>query len=100
MEWTGSVILITGGSSGLGAAVARMALAAGARVTVAPRVFEAPMLQGMPQAGQDSLGQSAPHPARLGQPDEHAQLVRSLIDNDYLNGEVIRIDGALRLSAR
>ncbi len=69
-------------------------------MTVAPGVFETPMLQGMPQNVQDSLGQSVPHPARLGRPDEYAQLVRCLIDNDYLNGEVIRIDGALRLSAR
>jgi NAD(P)-dependent dehydrogenase (short-subunit alcohol dehydrogenase family) len=69
-------------------------------MTIAPGVFETPMLQGMPQAVQDSLGQSVPHPARLGRPEEYAELVRSLVDNDYLNGEVIRIDGGLRLAAR
>ena len=69
-------------------------------MTIAPGVFATPMLQGMPPAVQDSLGQSVPHPARLGHPDEYAALVRSIIDNDYLNGEVIRLDGALRMAPR
>mgnify|MGYP003350327815 CR=1 FL=1 len=69
-------------------------------LTVAPGVFEPPMLTAMPEAVQQALGQSVPHPARLGKPDEYAALVRSLIDNDYLNGEVIRLDGSLRMGAR
>lgn len=69
-------------------------------MTIAPGIFETPMLLGLPQEVQDSLGRSVPHPARLGRPAEYAALVRSIVDNDYLNGEVIRIDGAIRMAAK
>ena len=67
-------------------------------MTIAPGIFATPMLMSLPQEVQDSLGVSVPHPARLGQPGEFAALVRSIVENDYLNGEVIRIDGAIRLA--
>lgn len=69
-------------------------------MTIAPGIFETPMLLGLPQDVQDSLGRSVPHPARLGRPAEYAALVRSIVENDYLNGEVIRIDGGIRMAAR
>ena len=69
-------------------------------MTIAPGIFETPMLLGLPQEVQDSLGRSVPHPARLGRPAEYAALVRSIVDNDYLNGEVIRIDGGIRMAAK
>jgi hypothetical protein len=58
------------------------------------------MLMGLPQAAQDSLGMQVPHPSRLGLPEEFAQLVESIVGNPMLNGEVIRIDGAIRMAAR
>lgn len=67
-------------------------------LTIAPGVFETPMLQGMPPAVQDSLGRGVPHPARLGRPSEYAALVGHIVGNEYLNGEVIRLDGALRMA--
>jgi len=69
-------------------------------MTVAPGIFITPMLVGLPQAAQDSLGQQVPHPSRLGQPDEYAALVKSIIENPMLNGEVIRLDGAIRMAPR
>jgi NAD(P)-dependent dehydrogenase (short-subunit alcohol dehydrogenase family) len=69
-------------------------------VTVAPGIMETPMLMGLPQAAQDSLGQQVPHPARLGRPDEYARLVMSIVDNGYLNGETIRLDGAIRMAPK
>ena len=69
-------------------------------MTIAPGIFETPMLLGLPQDVQDSLGRSVPHPARLGRPAEFAALVRSIVENDYLNGEVIRLDGGIRMAAR
>jgi NAD(P)-dependent dehydrogenase (short-subunit alcohol dehydrogenase family) len=69
-------------------------------MTIAPGIFETPMLMGLPQDVQDSLGRSVPHPSRLGKPAEFAAMVRSIIDNEYLNGEVIRIDGGIRMSAK
>lgn len=69
-------------------------------MTIAPGIFETPMLLGLPQDVQDSLGRSVPHPSRLGKPAEYAALVRSIVDNEYLNGEVIRIDGGIRMAAR
>ena len=69
-------------------------------MTIAPGIFETPMLLGLPQEVQDSLGRSVPHPARLGRPAEYAALVRSIVENDYLNGEVIRIDGGIRMAAK
>ncbi|TQJ30178.1 SDR family NAD(P)-dependent oxidoreductase [Microbacterium sp. SLBN-146] len=69
-------------------------------VTVAPGIMETPMLMGLPQAAQDSLGQQVPYPARLGRPDEYARLVMSIVDNGYLNGETIRLDGAIRMAPK
>jgi len=69
-------------------------------VTIAPGIFLTPMLMGLPQAAQDSLGTQVPHPSRLGRPEEYAQLVGSIIANPMLNGEVIRLDGAIRMGPR
>ncbi len=69
-------------------------------MTIAPGIFETPMLLGLPQEVQDSLGRSVPHPSRLGKPAEFAAMVRSIVDNEYLNGEVIRIDGGIRMAAK
>ena len=69
-------------------------------VTIAPGIFATPMMASLPQEVQDALGASVPHPARLGQPAEYAALVQHIVENDYLNGEVIRLDGALRMAPR
>ncbi|MCZ4094403.1 3-hydroxyacyl-CoA dehydrogenase [Sinorhizobium psoraleae] len=69
-------------------------------VSIAPGIFETPMMAGMPQEVQDTLGKSVPFPPRLGRPAEYAALVRHICENDMLNGEVIRLDGALRMGAR
>ena len=69
-------------------------------VTVAPGLFLTPMLMGLPEAAQTSLGTQVPHPNRLGQPDEFAILVQSIIVNPMLNGEVIRLDGAIRMAPK
>jgi NAD(P)-dependent dehydrogenase (short-subunit alcohol dehydrogenase family) len=69
-------------------------------VTIAPGIFETPMMAGMTQEVQDSLGKSVPFPSRLGRPAEYAALVRHVCENTMLNGEVIRLDGALRMGAR
>ena len=67
---------------------------------IAPGVFMTPMMAGLPQTAQDSLGTSVPFPARLGQPAEYAALAVHIIENGYLNGETIRIDGALRMAPK
>jgi NAD(P)-dependent dehydrogenase (short-subunit alcohol dehydrogenase family) len=69
-------------------------------VAVAPGIMETPMLKGMPTEVQDALGKTVPFPSRMGQPDEFARLVIHIIDNTYLNGEVIRLDGAIRMAAK
>lgn len=69
-------------------------------MTIAPGIFETPMLMGLPQEVQDSLAATVPNPSRLGKPAEYAALVRHIVENEYLNGEVIRIDGALRMAAK
>ena len=69
-------------------------------MTIAPGIFLTPMLMGLPQAAQDSLGTQVPHPSRLGRPEEYAQLVASIIANPMLNGDVIRLDGAIRMAPR
>ncbi len=69
-------------------------------VTIAPGIMETPMLAGLPQAAQDSLGGQVPYPARLGRPDEYARLVISIVENGYLNGETIRLDGAIRMAPK
>ena len=69
-------------------------------VTIAPGIMETPMLASLPQAAQDSLGQQVPYPARLGRPDEYAALVAHIVDNGYLNGETVRLDGAIRMAPK
>jgi NAD(P)-dependent dehydrogenase (short-subunit alcohol dehydrogenase family) len=69
-------------------------------VTIAPGLFLTPMLQGLPQEAQDSLGGQVPHPSRLGDPSEFAALVQHIVENPMLNGEVIRLDGAIRMMPR
>ncbi|MCU4412583.1 3-hydroxyacyl-CoA dehydrogenase [Acinetobacter sp. WU_MDCI_Axc73] len=69
-------------------------------VTIAPGIMETPMLKALPQQVQDSLGQMVPYPSRLGKPDEFASLAAHIIENAYLNGEVIRLDGAIRMAPK
>ena len=69
-------------------------------MTIAPGIMQTPMLSAMPTEVQDSLGRTVPFPARMGQPDEYARLVEHIVVNGYLNGEVIRLDGAIRMTAR
>ncbi|TNB75770.1 3-hydroxyacyl-CoA dehydrogenase [Arthrobacter sp. BB-1] len=69
-------------------------------VTIAPGIFETPMMAGLPQEAQDSLGAQVPHPSRLGRPDEYANLVAHIVDNAMLNGETIRLDGAIRMGPK
>jgi NAD(P)-dependent dehydrogenase (short-subunit alcohol dehydrogenase family) len=68
--------------------------------TIAPGLFDTPILARLPEEVRDSLGKSVPHPARLGIPDEYAALALHIIENPMLNGETIRLDGALRMAAR
>ena len=68
--------------------------------TIAPGIFMTPMLAGLPQAAQDSLGAAVPFPPRLGQPAEYAALAVHIVENGYINGETIRIDGALRMQPK
>ncbi len=90
-----------GGIASLTLPAARELARVGIRVmTVAPGIFETPMLTGLPQEVQASLGASVPFPPRLGRPDEFAELVLHIISNSMLNGEVIRLDGALRMAPR
>lgn len=69
-------------------------------VTIAPGIFETPLLGTLPDEVRISLGQQVPFPARLGQPPEYAALVRHIIENDMLNGETIRLDGAIRMAPK
>ncbi|HKY81245.1 MAG TPA: SDR family NAD(P)-dependent oxidoreductase [Sphingobium sp.] len=69
-------------------------------MTIAPGIFLTPMLEAFPQTVQDALGAQIPHPSRLGKPAEYAQLVESIIRNPMLNGETIRLDGAIRMAPR
>ncbi len=69
-------------------------------LTIAPGLFLTPLLAELPQDIQDTLASAIPNPARLGRPEEFAALVRSMVENDYLNGEVVRLDGALRMAAK
>jgi NAD(P)-dependent dehydrogenase (short-subunit alcohol dehydrogenase family) len=69
-------------------------------MTIAPGIFETPLLAGLPKEAQESLGKQTPFPARLGQPGEFAALVKHIVENQMLNGEVIRLDGAIRMAPR
>jgi NAD(P)-dependent dehydrogenase (short-subunit alcohol dehydrogenase family) len=90
-----------GGIVGLTLPAARDLAAAGIRVcAIAPGLFDTPLLAGLPQEAQDALGRSVPFPARLGRPAEFGQLVQQIVENPMLNGEVIRLDGALRMPPR
>ncbi|HZP94591.1 MAG TPA: 3-hydroxyacyl-CoA dehydrogenase [Burkholderiales bacterium] len=90
-----------GGIVGMTLPVARDLSRSGIRVmTIAPGIFETPMLKGLPQEVQDSLGMQVPFPSRLGRPAEYAQLVRSIFEIEMLNGEVIRLDGAIRMAPK
>jgi NAD(P)-dependent dehydrogenase (short-subunit alcohol dehydrogenase family) len=81
--------------------IAREFAQIGVRVnTIAPGIFMTPMLAGLPQAAQDSLGAAVPFPARLGRPAEYAALAVHIVENGYINGETIRIDGALRMQPK
>ena len=89
------------GVVGLTLPVARELSRFGIRVmAVAPGIMETPTLMGMPQEVQDALGKMVPFPSRLGKPAEFAGLVRHIIENPYLNGEVIRLDGAIRMAPK
>jgi NAD(P)-dependent dehydrogenase (short-subunit alcohol dehydrogenase family) len=90
-----------GGVAALTLPAAREFARSGVRVlTIAPGIFATPMLLGMPQAVQDSLAAQVPFPSRLGTPAEYAKLVMHILDNVMLNGEVIRLDGAIRMGAK
>jgi Cu2+-exporting ATPase len=81
--------------------IARELARFGIRVmTIAPGIFDTPLLAGLPEDARRSLGQQVPFPSRLGQPSEFAALVRHIIENQMLNGEVIRLDGALRMAPK
>ena len=69
-------------------------------VAIAPGIFDTPMLAGLPEAARESLGKQVPFPSRLGRPEEYAALVKHIIENQMLNGEVIRLDGAIRMAPR
>jgi NAD(P)-dependent dehydrogenase (short-subunit alcohol dehydrogenase family) len=86
------------GVVGLTLPAAREFASSGVRVVcIAPGIFKTPMMAGLPEEVQKTLGASVPFPSRLGDPAEYAKLVLSIIDNAYMNGEVIRVDGALRM---
>jgi NAD(P)-dependent dehydrogenase (short-subunit alcohol dehydrogenase family) len=86
---------------GLTLPMARDLARSGVRVmTIAPGIFETPMLMGMPEEVRDALGKMVPFPPRLGRPDEYAHLARTIIENTMLNGETIRLDGAIRMQPK
>ncbi|WP_226016427.1 SDR family NAD(P)-dependent oxidoreductase [Novosphingobium sp. FKTRR1] len=90
-----------GGVVGMALPIAREFARYGIRVnTIAPGIFWTPLLASLPQDAQDSLGKQVPFPNRLGQPDEYAQLVQSIVENPMLNAETIRLDGAIRMAPR
>jgi NAD(P)-dependent dehydrogenase (short-subunit alcohol dehydrogenase family) len=89
------------GVNGMTLPIARELARFGVRVmTIAPGIFDTPMLQGMSEEIRASLGAQVPFPPRLGRPQEYAALVRHIIENEVLNGEVIRLDGAIRMQAK
>ena len=90
-----------GGIVGMTLPIARDLSRSGIRVmTIAPGIFLTPMLLGLPKEAQDSLGKMVPFPPRLGRPAEYAALAKHIIENEMLNGEVIRIDGAIRMAPK
>lgn len=90
-----------GGIVGMTLPIARDLSRVGIRVvTIAPGLFDTPLLAGLPEAARESLGQQVPFPPRLGRPEEYAQMVEAIITNPMLNGETVRLDGALRMAPR
>ena len=90
-----------GGVVGMTLPIARDLARNGIRVmTIAPGIFATPMVEGLPQEVRESLAASVPFPSRLGLPQDYAKLVRQIFENEMLNGEVIRIDGAIRMAPR
>jgi NAD(P)-dependent dehydrogenase (short-subunit alcohol dehydrogenase family) len=90
-----------GGVVGMTLPIARELARYGIRVvTIAPGIFDTPMLAGLPEKARLSLGQQVPFPSRLGRPDEFAALAEHIIENEMLNGETIRLDGAIRMAPR
>jgi len=89
------------GVAGMTLPIARELAMFGIRVcSIAPGIFGTPMLAAMPQEVQDSLGKQVPFPPRLGRPEEFASLVQAIVENAYLNGETIRLDGAIRMQPK
>ena len=81
--------------------IARELAGHGIRVaTIAPGIFQTPMLAALPEGVRESLGEQVPFPRRLGRPEEYAALARHIVENEMLNGEVIRLDGAIRMAPR
>ena len=90
-----------GGIVGMTLPIARDLAPLGIRVvTIAPGIFETPLLASLPEAARQSLGQQVPFPSRLGRPAEYAALVAHIVENQMLNGEVIRLDGAIRMAPK
>jgi NAD(P)-dependent dehydrogenase (short-subunit alcohol dehydrogenase family) len=90
-----------GGVVALTLPVARELAGSGIRVmTIAPGIFDTPMMAGLPEAARDSLGKQVPFPSRRGKPEEYADLVKHIIENEMLNGEVIRLDGSIRMAPK
>jgi len=90
-----------GGVVGMTLPIARDLSRNGIRVvTIAPGLFLTPMLLGLPKEAQDSLGKQVPFPSRLGKPEEYAALAKSIVENEMLNGETIRLDGAIRMAPK
>ncbi len=90
-----------GGVVGMTLPIARELARFGIRImTIAPGIFDTALLAGLPEPARISLGQQVPFPSRLGRPDEYAALVKHIIENEMLNGEVIRLDGAMRMAPK
>jgi NAD(P)-dependent dehydrogenase (short-subunit alcohol dehydrogenase family) len=90
-----------GGVVGMTLPLARELARYGIRVvTIAPGLFDTPMLAGLPEKARESLAQQVPFPSRLGHPEEYASLAQHIIENEMMNGEVIRLDGAIRMAPR
>ena len=90
-----------GGVVSLTLPVARELARSGVRVmTIAPGIFDTPMMAGLPEDARESLGDQVPFPSRLGKPEEYADLVKHIVENEMLNGEVIRLDGAIRMAPK
>lgn len=90
-----------GGIVGMTLPIARDLAKTGIRVmTIAPGLFETPLLAGLPEDARISLGQQVPFPSRLGRPQEYAMLAKAIVENPMLNGEVIRLDGAIRMAPK